>query len=103
MAPMKAMKVMKVAMKVVALTVAMKSVLTMKKLESAKGNTSMSLTDKLELWKKKNNINEPLELETSDQKRLSGRFQTALEKAPATAKKAWQDACESPPGLRNEP
>ena len=97
MAP-KAMKaVMKVAMKAMVVGIAMKAM----KLEPPNG-PNMSLTEKLEKWKESQDIKEPLELKTEDQKRLASRFQTALQKAPSPAVEAWKEACLSPAGLRNE-
>ena len=97
MAP-KAMKaVMKVAMKAMVVGMAMKAM----KLQPP-NEPNMSLTEKLEKWKESQDIKEPLELKTEDQKRLASRFQTALQKATPAAHEAWKEACASPPGLRNE-
>ena len=62
----------------------------------------MSLEEKLELWRKKQDFSAPLDLDTTQQKQLASKFQTALVKASPDAKSVWSEALSQPPGLKLE-
>ena len=64
--------------------------------------TEMTLEEKLDMWKQKQDFNAPLELNSQHQKQLSGQFKTALAKANADAKSVWTDALSMAPGLKQE-
>ena len=60
--------------------------------------SSMSLKEKLEMWKAKNNVEEPLELNHVEQKQLSSKFKHALKTAPDDARSAFSEACSKTSG-----
>ena len=60
--------------------------------------SSMSLKEKLEMWKSKNNVDEPLELNHVEQKQLSSKFKHALKTAPEDAQSAYSEACSKSSG-----
>jgi hypothetical protein len=63
---------------------------------------AMSLEEKLELWRKKQDFEAPLDLDTAQQKQLASKFKTALVKAGPEAKSVWSDANSQPAGLKLE-
>jgi hypothetical protein len=67
-----------------------------------KFNKAMTLEEKLELWKKKQDFSAPLDLDTAQQKQLASKFKVALQKAGADAKSVWSDANSQPAGLKLE-
>ena len=60
--------------------------------------SSMSLKEKLEMWKSKNDVNAPLDLDHVEQKQLSSKFKHALKTAPEDAQSAFSEACSKSSG-----
>jgi hypothetical protein len=72
------------------------------KADAKQNLAAMSLEEKLELWRKKQDFGAPLDLDTAQQKQLASKFKTALVKAGPEAKSVWSDANSQPPGLKLE-
>ena len=62
----------------------------------------MSLEDKLQLWRSKNNVNEDLGLDHEEQKKLSSKFLNALKTAPSEAQSVYSDTASLASGLKNK-
>jgi hypothetical protein len=58
----------------------------------------MSLKEKLDLWRSKNDITAPLQLDHSEQKQLNSKFKHALKSAPEDARSMFSDACSKESG-----
>ena len=68
--------------------------------DAKKNLAAMSLEEKLELWKNKQDFSAPLDLDTAQQKQLASKFKTALVKAGSDVKSVWSDANSQPAGLK---
>ena len=61
---------------------------------------ALTLEEKLEMWRQRQDFSAPLGLDTTQQKQLSSKFKTAIVKAGSEANSVWSEACKAPAGLK---
>ena len=69
---------------------------------AAKDVKQMSLEEKLQAWKEKDDINAPLSLKHDEQKKLSSKFLNALKGAPSEVESQWSSIAGLPPGKKTQ-